>query len=198
MFVVDDKLVSDAVADAAFACNLGACHGACCVQGDSGAPLEPEERAELERILPRVRKYLRPEALAVIDAQGVWEETDPGEYAIPCIDDAACVFVIYEGPVAKCAIQQAYADGRIDFPKPVSCHLYPIRVEHYGGHEVLNYEQIDICAPGRAFGRRRQIWLEDYLREPLIRKYGAAWYEAFRTACIERRAALGLTPTHGA
>jgi hypothetical protein len=194
MFVVDDILISDEVLDAPFACNLGSCLGACCVQGDSGAPLEPSERAELERILPRVRKYLRPEALAVIDAEGVWEETAPGQYATTCIDDAECVFVTFEGSVAKCGIQRAFRDGRIDFEKPISCHLYPIRINRYGDREVINYEQISICDPGRKFGVRKNIQLADFLKEPLTRKYGEAWYEKFRVAVERRRTALDGGP----
>lgn len=194
MFAVDDILIADEVATAPFMCNLGVCHGACCVQGDSGAPLEPEERAMLERILPRVRKYLRPEALAVLEARGPWEESGPGMYAVPCVDDAECVFVTYEGPVAKCAIQKAYHAGRIDFEKPISCHLFPLRREDYGASEVLNYEQIEICRPARKLGRRHGVRLEDFLETPLTRLYGAAWYEQFKDACAQRRAALGVTP----
>ena len=197
MFAVDDILISDAVLDAPFACNLGACRGACCVQGDSGAPLEPDERAALEAALPRVRKYLRPEALAVIDEQGVWEKTGPGEYATTCVNGAECVFVTYEGPVAKCALQKAYQAGRLEAPKPVSCHLYPLRVEAVGEVQVVNYEQIGICAPGRRYGRRQGVQLVDLLREPLERKFGAAWYAKFREVCEDRRRVLRKPPYAG-
>lgn len=180
MFAVDEILISDEVLDASFACNLGACHGACCVQGASGAPLEPEELTRIEEVLPKVRKYLRPEALDVIEQQGFWEETDPGHYVTSCVNQAECVFVIYEGPVAKCALQKAHLEGRIGFPKPISCHLYPLRVEKYNGFEVLNYEQIPLCDPARKNGVRCNIDLADFLREPLIRKYGETWYEKFQ------------------
>ena len=186
MFVVGDALISDALLDAPFACNLGACLGACCVQGESGAPLEPEERAALEALVPRVRKYLRAEALKVIETDGVWEETEPGAYATTCVDDAECVFVTYEGPVAKCAIHKAYLAGRVDFPKPLSCHLFPVIVEPMGDYQALNYEQVSLCDSARKHGRRHQVHLVDMLREPLTRKFGAAWYEAFREACDER------------
>lgn len=190
MFVVDDVLVAEAVLDAPFACNLGACLGACCVQGDSGAPLEPGERETLEELLPTIRAKLRPEALRVIDKQGVWEEVSPGEYATTCVDGRECVFVTYDGPVAKCAIQQAYRDGRIEFEKPISCHLFPIRVERHGEFDVLNYERIGLCDPARKNGCSTNVQLADFLRAPLVRKYGEAWYETFREACEARRAAL--------
>lgn len=195
MFAVDHVLVSDEVLDAPFACHLGGCLGGCCVQGDAGAPLEPSERADLERVLPRVRRHLRPEALAVIERNGVWEETEPGRYATTCVDGAECVFVLYEGPVAKCAIQKAHAEGRIDWPKPISCHLYPLRAERYGDAEVLNYEQITLCDPGRTHGRQLGMRLPDFLRAPLTRKYGAAWYDAFREAVRARRLAFGYDDT---
>lgn len=192
MFAVGSVLVSDNVLDAPFTCNLGACLGGCCVVGTSGAPLEPDERAELERALPRVRKYLRPEALEIIDEHGPWEEVEAGRYATRCVDRAECVFVIFEGPIAKCSLQKAYRAGRIDFEKPVSCHLYPIRIQRYGDYEALNYEQISLCTPAIRHGQRHGTQLIDFLREPLVRKYGEEWYEQFREACIERRKTLGL------
>lgn len=190
MFVVGDALISDDLLDAPFACNLGACLGACCVQGESGAPLDAEERGMLEAVVPRVRKYLRPEALAVIEERGVWEEVEPGDYATTCVGQAECVFVTYDGPVAKCAIQKAYLAGRIDWPKPLSCHLFPVRIERVGDFEVLNYEKVEICAAARPYGQRHEIQLVDLLRDALIRKFGSPWYEAFREACQERLQAI--------
>ncbi|MFQ5569181.1 MAG: DUF3109 family protein [Rhodothermales bacterium] len=190
MFVVEDKLISDELLDAPFACNLGACQGACCVQGDSGAPLEPEECAELEAILPRVRKHLSREALQVINKKGVWEEVEPGEYATTCIGKAECIFVTYDGSVAQCAIQKAHRAGRIDFPKPISCHLFPVRIERIGEYDVLNYEQVRLCNTARKRGRRHNIQLVALLREAFERKYGAAWYQSFRKVCEHRVHAL--------
>jgi hypothetical protein len=196
MFAVDDILISDAVLDAPFTCHLGRCLGGCCVHGDRGAPLEADERAELERALPVVARDLRPEALDAIERDGVWVEEEPGEYATTCVDGRECVFVVYEGKVAKCALQNAYRAGRLDFEKPISCHLFPIRVEEVGGAEVLNYEPSDLCTPAVARGRRHGVQLYDFLRAPLTRKYGPDWYESFRAACVERAAVL-FSPTTG-
>lgn len=194
MFAVNDILISDAVLDAPFACNLSRCLGGCCVHGDRGAPLEPDERAELEQAFPVVANSLRAEALQVIEEQGVWVEETPGQYGTACVDGRECVFVVYEGdakrPVAKCSLQLAYHAGRLDFEKPISCHLFPVRVEEYGGTEVLNYEQIDLCAPAVTRGRRADVQLYDFLRDPLTRKYGADWYDTFRDACIKRAAVI--------
>ena len=192
MFAVDHVLISDELLDAPFACNLAACAGGCCVQGDSGAPLEADEREALEAAVPHVRKYLVPEALAVIDDAGAWEETSDGGYATRCLADGPCVLVTYDGPVAKCALQKAHAKGEIDFPKPISCHLYPLRVTDYGDLEALNYEQIDLCGAARKNGRRLGLQLADFLREPLVRRYGEAWYEQFVTTLRARRDALGV------
>jgi hypothetical protein len=204
MFAVGPVLVSDAVLDAPFACHLGACLGACCVHGDSGAPLEPEERAALERALPVVERDLRPEARATVRRDGVWEEVAPGDYATTCVDGRECVFVVYEGPanhpVARCALQRAYHQGRLDFEKPISCHLYPIRVARHGegedAVEVLNYEQSALCRPAVRHGRRTGVQLADFLQKPLTRRYGPRWYRQFRDAAAARRAALADLPAH--
>lgn len=189
MFFVDDVLVAEDVAHARFACCLGACRGACCTEGTAGAPLAEGERGALRRALPAVYARLRPEARAVIDERGAWETTAPGRHNTTCTPDGACVFVVYDGPVAQCALQRAHADGRTRFAKPVSCHLYPLRAERHGRQEVLRYEEIAPCAPARHEGQRAGVYLSDFLSVPLVRKYGAAWYEEFRAACAARRAA---------
>lgn len=194
MFAVDHVLISDEVLDAPFACHLGRCLGGCCVHGDRGAPLLPEERAEVEAVLPIVAHKLRPEARTVIAQDGVWVEEEPGEYGTACVDGRECVFVVYDGPVAKCSIQQAYWDGKTTFEKPISCHLFPIRVERYGegedAIEVLNYERIKLCRPAIKHGRRTDTQLADFLERPLSRLYGDDWYDRFKTALFERRAAF--------
>jgi hypothetical protein len=193
MFVVDDVLISDDVVQAAFSCLLTACKGACCVQGASGAPLEKSELAEIDAALVAVRDQLRPEALAVIEKEGAWEEVAPGHYATTCVGDAECVFVRYDGPVAKCAIQEAYHEGKVGFEKPISCHLYPIRITKLGDFEALNYEQIDICAPGRTCGAEQGIGLAEMLERPLTRKYGPDWYTQFLLMVRERRKVIGTS-----
>lgn len=150
-----------------------------------------EECAEVERVLISVRKSLRPEALAVIDTKGVWEQKTPGYWAVSCIENAECVFVIFSGSVAKCAIQKAYNEGRVDFEKPISCHLFPIRIENCGTTDTLNYERISLCDPARKQGNHMQKQMIDFLEYPLIRKYGHAWYKKFNDVCLQRRELLG-------
>jgi hypothetical protein len=194
MFAVGPVLVSDALLDAAFACDLGACRGACCVVGERGAPLERDEIALLEQARDLVEGELRPEARAAIERGGAWEGNERRGYATATVAGRECVFVVYERGVATCAIQRAYQAGRLDWEKPISCHLYPIRVERYGegedAVEVLNYEQSDLCTPARAAGRRSRTPLAAYLERPLTRRYGRDWYASFVEAWRQRRADL--------
>lgn len=193
MFVVGNVIISDDLVEAAFCCSLGACHGACCVCGASGAPLEEEEIAEIEEVLPKVLHRLRKEAVAVIEKNGAWEELGPEYFAATCVGTAECVFVRYDGPVAKCTIQEAHRDGEVSFEKPISCHLYPIRIQSLGEYEALNYEQIDICKPAIDFGAGQGIGLAEFLKDPLTRKYGTTWYAQFMLMVRERREILGAS-----
>lgn len=186
MFMVEEILISDDVLSAPFLCNLGACKGGCCVQGESGAPLEEDELPIIEEVYPIVKKYLRPEALETIEKKGLWEKEGRNSYGTTCVDDAECVFVTYEGEIAKCAIHIAYQKGEVTFPKPISCHLFPVRVSETGTHEVLNYEQVDLCSPAVKRGRKKNMMLPNFLEEPLVRKYGKTWYRKFLEACKEQ------------
>ena len=199
MFAVGPVLVSDALIDAAFSCDLGACRGACCVDGERGAPLEKDELDSIDAALEVVAPALRPEALAVVRRAGAWEGDERRGYATTTVADRECVFVVFDHGVAKCAIQQAYHAGRIGWEKPISCHLYPIRVERYGDGpdavDVLNYEQIDECAPGRVHGRRTHVALARMLERPLTRRYGTDWYAEFVDSWRRRREDLGVRDT---
>lgn len=188
MIIVDDILVSDDIPEATFACRLDLCRGACCtLPGGTGAPLEPDECAQIDAVVPVVRRFLSRASRRVLDTQGAWEALEPGLFVTRCVAGRDCVFVTYEGPVAQCAIQKAWRAGDIDWPKPISCHLFPIRVGRYRGSEVLNYEQIPVCGPGRDYGARTDTWLADFVSEPLRRKYGEEWLRAFHEACAARR-----------
>ena len=190
MFLVGETLVSDDVLDEPFLCNLGACKGGCCVQGDSGAPLEKAELPLIEESYPFVKKYLRPEAIEVIENEGLWQKEGRDSYGTSCVDDAECVFVTYEKGIAKCSFHIAFEKGDISFPKPISCHLFPIRVSRNGEYEMLNYEKIKLCAPAVRKGRKNSLMLPNFLSEPLVRKYGQDWYDTFLVACEERSEAL--------
>ncbi|MBP3763244.1 MAG: DUF3109 family protein [Bacteroidales bacterium] len=173
MIVVKNSIVSDDVADQCFGCDLACCKGACCVEGDSGAPLLEEEVAVLETVLPEVKPYMTEEGLRAVECQGVAVRDKDGDLGTPLIAGGACAYITYADGCTLCAIEKACRDGRIGFLKPVSCHLYPIRVEDYGEFTAVNYHRWDICRPAKGQGEP----LYKYLKEPLIRRFGAEWYD---------------------
>jgi hypothetical protein len=195
MFSIGNAHVDDPVAQARFCCDLDRCKGACCtLEGLRGAPLQDREVDEIRRALPFVRPYLGDESLRIIEAIGPVEGR-PGEYATPCVGARECVYVAFDGPVATCSFERAYEQGLTRWRKPISCHLFPIRVRSYGG-EILQYEEIEECAPGRARGERDQVRLADFLQDPLTRMYGPGWYATFAEECRRRQAAPAGNPMH--
>lgn len=186
MFLINDILVSDELLEKKFCCDLSACHGACCVEGDFGAPLEPEEREVLRAIAPIVKPILDADSQQAIDEQGV-DTYYPGmnDYGTTLRADSACAFtVIDEKGTAWCGIEQQYRAGLIDFKKPLSCELYPIRVTRSPktGFTALNFEKWSICQPAEVLGRKQGLPVIYFLREAIIRGYGEEFYEALDEA----------------
>ncbi len=187
MIQIDDKLISEEIFSEEFVCNLSKCKGACCVEGDVGAPLEPAEKQILEDIFDRVKPYLRPEGVKAIEEQGTWV-TDPndGDPVTPMVDGRECAYVIFdEKGITKCGIEKAYEDGAVDWQKPISCHLYPIRVDEYRTFSALNYHRWEICSDACTLGRELQVPIYKFVKTPLIRKYGEAFYETLCDAADE-------------
>lgn len=181
MIIVQDKLVSDALVEERFVCNLQACKGACCWEGDAGAPLEEAELPVLDSIFEQVKPFLSPAGIQAIEKQGryQWFEGN-NEWGTPLIDNGPCAYMTLNGAgIAQCGIEQAYRAGVTDFQKPISCHLYPIRVEKNEevGFEALNYHEWEICSAACELGRKEQVPVYRFLREAIIRKYGADFYE---------------------
>jgi hypothetical protein len=148
------------------------------VEGDAGAPLEEEELTILKEVYPEVAPYLSPESRTEILRQGLWTEDWEGEYETPLVKGKECAYVIVENEVALCGIEKAYRDGKITWPKPISCHLYPVRVKKLHSIEVeaLNYDTWSICLPACANGKKLKVPLYRFLREPLTRKFGEKFY----------------------
>jgi hypothetical protein len=176
MLIIDKILVSDALKDTYFACNLQACKGDCCVAGDAGAPLEEEEISIMEDILEEVLPYMSEEGKKVVEKSGVFDYDMDAEYVTPLVNDAECAFVYVKDGISFCAIEKAYLEGKIKFQKPLSCHLYPIRIKKVGDTEAVNYDIWSVCAPALIKGKTVGIPLYKYLKDPLIRKYGTKWY----------------------
>jgi hypothetical protein len=176
MFQLGKTIVSEDILAKDFVCNLSACKGACCVDGDAGAPLSKEETTILESIYPQIKPFLRPEGIAAIEAQGSWTTGTEGELETPLIENRDCAYVIYDGPTALCGIEQAYNQGVVSWKKPVSCHLYPIRVKDFTEFAAVNYDKWDICSDACELGKELQVPVYKFVKEALIRRFGIDWY----------------------
>jgi len=184
MIIIEDKIISADVVEKQFICNLNACKGACCKEGDFGAPLEPEERNTLDEIYPAVKPFLLEESIHKIEKSGTnqWYE-NPKEYGTTLLPDGACVFMTRdELGIAHCGIEQAYNQGLTSFKKPISCHLYPIRVESNGKFEHLNYDVWEICSAACTLGKEKEVAVYQFLKDALIRKYGVEFYDQLDAA----------------
>ncbi|MDR3062158.1 MAG: DUF3109 family protein [Dysgonamonadaceae bacterium] len=178
MIQIEDTIVSLDVIEEMFFCDLSVCKGICCVEGESGAPLEEEELPLLREALPYIWNDLSPEAQNVIEKQGVAYLDEDNEYVTSIVDGKDCVFTCYdETGICKCAIEKAYREGKISFYKPVSCHLYPVRVAKYKGFRAVNYHRWSVCQAAVALGKSKNLKVYQFLREPLIRKFGEEWYK---------------------
>jgi hypothetical protein len=185
MFIIAEVFIDDDVGETAFACDLSECKGACCcIEGGRGAPLEDSEVPEVVAAYPVVKQYLDHTSIRVIESQGLVEGV-PGDFATSCVDHKQCVFVYLEKGIAQCSLERAYLEGKTNWRKPLSCHLFPLRVR--GSHrDHLQYEVIEECAGGRRQGERHGITLRSFLKEPLTRKYGEEWYDTFDRCCTEK------------
>ena len=177
MFQLGKTIVSEEIIEKDFVCNLSACKGACCVDGEAGAPLDEEETKILEEIYPKVKPFLRKKGIAEIEKQGKWIVNEWGEKETPLIDGADCAYVIFDNKkTALCGIEEAYNQGAIDWKKPISCHLYPIRVKDYNEFSAVNYHKWEICDDACSLGKELQVPVYKFVKQALIRKFGENWY----------------------
>lgn len=182
MIDIDGKIVALDVIEEYFVCDLNACKGICCVEGDAGAPLTEEEIHVLEDIYEDVEPFLRPEGRAAIEKQGHWVIDADGDYTTPLVEGKECAYVIFEKGIALCGIEKAYREKKIDFQKPISCHLYPIRITSYEKFDAVNYDRWPICAPACACGDRLKVPVYKFVKTALIRKYGEDWFKQLEIA----------------
>ncbi|HBL76325.1 MAG: hypothetical protein A2W90_08300 [Bacteroidetes bacterium GWF2_42_66] len=178
MLEIGRAIVSLDILDKHFLCDLLKCKGACCVEGDSGAPLTDEEAIEIEQNYPVFEKYIPENHKKEVDKQGFSVIDSDGDRVTPLVNNRQCAYTFTdEKGILKCAIEKAYFNGEITFRKPLSCHLFPIRINEYRHFDAVNYQKLDICKPGRECGASEKLPLYKFLREPLIRRYGSEWYE---------------------
>ncbi len=177
MFQLGKTIVSEDIIEKDFICNLSACKGACCIDGDAGAPLDKEEAQMLEKIYPKVKPFLRKEGIKAIEKQGTSIVTAQSEIETPLINGGDCAYVFFdEHNIALCGIEEAYNQGEITWKKPVSCHLYPVRVKDYSEFSAVNYHHWHICDDACVLGKELQVPVFKFVKEALIRKFGEDWY----------------------
>ncbi len=178
MIELDKVLITDEVIEEEFVCNISKCKGACCVEGDLGAPLEKEELQIFEKIYEEVKPYLSDIGIQEIEKQGLYLKDWEDDWSTPVINGKECAYAVYdEDNVLQCGIELAYNDGKIDYKKPISCHLYPIRITKLQAYDALNYDRWEICSDACTFGKELQVPVYKFLKDPLTRKYGEKWYE---------------------
>jgi hypothetical protein len=183
MIAIGNTLISEDIFEKNFVCDLSACKGACCVKGDYGAPLEDDELAILDSIYDKVKPYLTESGIKAIEKQGKYIRYERKEWVTPLAKGKECAYTIFDDGVAKCGIEKAYYEGKVDWKKPISCHLYPIRItKQKNGYDAINYDRWNICNPACKLGESLKVPVFKFLKESLTRKYGEAWYKELTIA----------------
>ena len=186
MLQIDDTIISLDLFDEKFICDLASCKGECCIEGDDGAPLELEEVKIIEDILPIIWDDLTDASKKVILKQGVSYIDVDDEPVTSIVNGAECVFTYTDASgICKCAIEKAYREGKTDFYKPISCHLYPVRLQKYEKYTAVNYHRWNVCDCARTLGKKEDLVVYKFLKEPLIRQFGNDWYEQLEIAAKE-------------
>jgi len=188
MIIIDNTIVNHDLIQAQFICDLPRCKGDCCVSGDAGAPLEDAEIGLLEDELDQIREFMTENGLKVVDENGVFDYDEFGNMVTPLVNDRECAFAgFHENGVSFCAIEKAWLAGKTTFRKPVSCHLYPIRLSEKDGFIHLIYHRWSICVPAIRKGEKAGLPLYRFLKEALERKFGAEWYTKLEKEIKRRR-----------
>ena len=187
MLRIDDTIFSFDILEKKFRCNLPLCYGNCCLYGDSGAPLSVSETLILEEIWPEVKPYLRPEGVAAIEENGTSIVDFENDKVTPLIEKKECAYTVIKDNIFMCGIEQAWSDGKIEFRKPLSCHLFPVRIKYYSDFRAVNYEELAICSTARNSGLEESIYVYEFLKEPLIRALGEELYKELCIAAVELR-----------
>ena len=187
MIQIGDKVIGFEMFARKFVCDIARCKGICCYEGDSGAPLEDDEVKLLDEIYPQIEPYLTEQERAEVAKQGKWVVDDDGDKVTPIIGGCECVYTMCEPDGTwKCAIEQAYNDGKINFRKPISCHLYPIRVTHYRTFDAINFHEWDACCkPALELGEKLGVPVYKFLKEPIVRAWGEEFYNEMEIAAAE-------------
>jgi len=176
MIIIDKTSISDDLYLVRFCCHLERCLGACCVAGDAGAPMDEEEISILEDELEHIKPFMTDRGIKTIKYQGVFDYDIKGKFVTPLVNDGECAFTNFNNGIAYCSIEKAFFEGKTKFRKPVSCHLYPVRITKYENFDAVNYQKWNICKPALKLGNKEGIPLYKFLKDALVRKYGENWY----------------------
>lgn len=185
-----NTLISDEVFTEKFVCDLGKCKGACCVEGDRGAPLDQNDVNEIQNSIEAIKPYMTRKGLELLNHEG-FMEGDEDDMATTCLPSGECVFAFKEAGILSCAIEKAHKDGKIDYYKPISCHLYPIRIGRSGNFDTINYHQWSICKAACELGKQLKLPVFQFLKAPLIRSYGEDWYDELELIYQEYNSQFG-------
>jgi len=182
MLAINNTLVSEDIIEKKFVCDLNACKGECCVAGESGAPLEKKEITELQDAYPFVKPYMTPEGIKSVEKHGVFVIDSDGDDTTPLVDGKQCAFVYFENEIAKCSIEKAWKEKKVTFQKPISCHLYPIRITTKNNYDSVTYERWNVCKPACKCGEQLDVPVYKFVKSALIRKYGKRWFKKLEIA----------------
>lgn len=177
MILLDDKLISEDVFEEHFTCDIGKCKGACCIEGDAGAPITQDEVNILDENLKNIKPYLSAESKRFLEKESFWEQGLGDDMEVKCHSNGACIFAVQNNDVLSCGIENAFRDNASNFLKPMSCHLYPIRVSKVGDYLALNYHKWRICNHACSLGKKLGVPLYQFLKEPLIRAFGEDFFQ---------------------
>ncbi len=187
MIQIEDKIVSTELFENQFVCHLEKCRGLCCVYGDAGAPLDDDEAALLETEWKNIKPFLRKEGIEALVEKGAWEFDGDGDRVTPLMGHDDCAYSVIDNGIARCGIENAYMSESTHFRKPISCHLYPIRLSKIGNNIALNYHRWDVCKPARMLGKEYNMPVFRFLKEALIRKFGEHFYDELERVFHEWR-----------
>ena len=177
MIKIDNTLVSEEILEKKFVCDLSSCKGACCIEGNSGAPLEKSELKKLEHSYQHIKQYMTDDGIKEVESNGTWTVDNDGDYETPLVKNKECVYAYYDkNKILKCSIETAFNKNKINFKKPISCELYPIRVNVIGNLSALNYHNWEICNSACILGEKLKVETYIFLKKGLIKKFGKSWY----------------------
>jgi len=187
MIEIGETIISTDLVTKLFTCDLQQCKGACCVLGDSGAPVDENERVLLQKIFPSLRAFLSTEGIQAIEELGTTVTDSDNECVTPLIEGRECAYTVFENEIARCGIEKAFLAGAVTFRKPLSCFLYPVRIKKYKTFEAVNYDNWTVCDPARALGASLQIPVYEFTASALRQKYGEEWFHALKMAAKEMK-----------